>query len=98
LISEGDDEKPTDNSLPEDLAKFEFICTWCATEGNQDLAGTYFNGVYLVEELTRGTLCSTSADFSRGIITIGGDDFVAVMKIFAGLENLEKHYVSLSAP
>ncbi|KAI9782101.1 MAG: hypothetical protein M1839_005447 [Geoglossum umbratile] len=97
--SEGDDEKPTgiemDNSLPKHLAKFEFICTWCATGGNQDLAGTYFNGVYLVEELTRGTPCSTWVDFSRGIITIGGDDFLAVMKIFAGLENIEKHYYKI---
>ena len=79
------------------MAKFEFICTWCAAQGNQDLAGTYFNGVYLVEELARGTFCATWADFSRGIITIGGDDYLAVMKIFAKLENIEKHYVSLPA-
>ncbi|KAI9769667.1 MAG: hypothetical protein M1840_003904 [Geoglossum simile] len=95
--SEGDDEKPTDietdDSPPEDLAKFEFICTWCAAQGNQDLAGTYFNGVYLVEELARGTFCATRADFSKGIITIGGDDYSAVMKIFAKLENIEKHYI-----
>ena len=101
MSSERDDEKPagveTDDALPVVFTKFEFICTWCAAEGNQDLASTYFNDVYLVEELARGTFCAAWADFSAGIITIGGDNRLAVMKIFAKLENIEKHYVSPSA-
>ncbi|KAH0545051.1 hypothetical protein FGG08_000822 [Glutinoglossum americanum] len=95
--SEGDDETAAageaDDTLPEGFANFEFLRTWRAVEGNQGLTSTYFNGVYLVEEIARGTFCATWADFSKGTITIGGDDYLAVMKIFAKLENIEKHYL-----
>ncbi|KAH0564788.1 hypothetical protein GP486_001817 [Trichoglossum hirsutum] len=94
--SEGGDEKPAadevDECLPEDPTKFEIVHTWCAAEGNQGLASTYFNGADLIEEITRGTFCVTSADFSRGTITVGGDDYSTVMRILTKLENIEKHY------